>query len=138
MSIEHSCALSPCASPLPLQAFLSHHIACIWWAIGVSDGNKEEAAELVSHYDSKQNLHLEHEEWSAMLEDVVTHRGDWSGCAVRKTVADLVEIRQEIAEIGLELDDIMKVKRERYAALIRHVKARGGGGAKHKGEAPPP
>lgn len=85
---------------------------------------EEEAAELVAHYDSKGNRHLDHEEWSAMLEDVVMHRGDWSGCHLRKTVSDLGEMRSEIREIAEDLAAIQRTRRERFAMLAQMVRGR--------------
>ena len=47
-----------------------------------------------------------------MLEDVVMHRGDWSGCHLRKTVSDLGEMRSEIREIAEDLAAIQRTRRE--------------------------
>jgi len=79
---------------------------------------EEDTGELVARYDGKGGLQLEQDEWAELMKDVVAERGDWEGCAIRKTVADLHELQADFRSVRTQLDGLMKRRLQQQAELI--------------------
>lgn len=79
---------------------------------------EEDTGELVARYDGKGGLQLEQDEWAELMKDVVAERGDWEGCAIRKTVADLHELQADFRSVRAQLDGLMKRRLQQQAELI--------------------
>jgi len=79
---------------------------------------------LVDSYDGKGDRRLEHDEWAALIDDVVSHRGDWEGCALRRTVDYLDDAKDDVARAHELLDAAFHRQNEQHAELVRLVKAR--------------
>ena len=84
----------------------------------------EAVSQMVSLYDGKGDGKLEHDEWSAMIHDVVAHKGDWEGCALRKTVDYLAEAKDEIGEVRECLEAMQRRRGEQLAELARLTRLR--------------
>lgn len=86
--------------------------------------NIEEVQELVARYDGKGDCMLEHDEWAALISDVVAMRADWEGCAIRKTV-DLMKVAHEdVVSLKHELKAVHGRRSDQMRELCQLAKER--------------
>ena len=97
----------------------------------------KQVARLVAAYDAKGAGELEQDEWAGLLEDVVAHRGDWEGCALRRTVDYLAAARGELRQAAAELDALQRRRQHQHADLCRIVRERYPNGIPRGGVKPP-
>jgi hypothetical protein len=86
--------------------------------------DEREVEAVVAAYDGKGNCRLESDEWSALIEDLVAHRGDWEGCALRRTVDYLAEARDGVRELHREVDELRKRRTKQHDELCALVRER--------------
>jgi hypothetical protein len=86
--------------------------------------HEREVDKLVGAYDGKGNRRLEFDEWSALIEDTVAHRGDWEGCALRRTVDYLDEVKDGVREVRQEMKELSERRTEQHAELCALVRER--------------
>lgn len=97
---------------------------------------REELRQLVTSYDGKGDGRLDLDEWAKLVEDVVAHRGDWEGCAVRKTVEYLREARGDLHAASEELAELHQRRAAQYAELGRIMRVRYPNGLPAGGDVP--
>ena len=79
--------------------------------------NIGEVQAMVARYDGKGDCKLEHDEWAAMIQDVVSIRGDWEGCAMRKTVENVYQIKDELEALREEIKQVHIRRQEQIQEL---------------------
>ena len=84
----------------------------------------DELREVVARYDGKGDCMLEHDEWAALIEDVVAMRGDWEGCAMRKTADLMTQTFEDVALLREELRRVRQRRSDQLAELCQLAKER--------------
>ena len=79
---------------------------------------------MISRYDGKGDFTLEHGEWDALISDIVAHRGDWEGCAMRQTVTNIFHVKEEVAGLTRELRELHHHRAQQFQSLQALVKQR--------------
>ena len=97
--------------------------------------DEAELRRLVGRYDSKGACRLETTEWASLIGDIVSPRADWTGCALRKAIRDLMCIKQELAQTQDTLASFAARKREQRGELLRLARQRYPNGVPKGGEA---
>lgn len=86
--------------------------------------SEADMAEVVAAYDATGDGRLETDEWGKFVEDVIAHRGDWEGCAVRQTVDYLFAAKREVRQAASALETLMLRRAEQHAELCKLVRTR--------------
>ena len=78
-------------------------------------------------YDGKGNKRLEHDEWSTLITDLLHDRGEFSACAIRKTVGTLHKAKTTLHGMQAELLQHMAQRNAR----ARETTTQNAGGRPH-------
>lgn len=84
----------------------------------------EELREVVARYDGKGDCMLEHDEWAALIDDVVAMRGDWEGCAMRKTADLMMQTFEDVGLLKQELKMVCQRRSDQLQELCQLAKER--------------
>ena len=119
--IEDHCEVNSALSMERLHSFLLDHDRRGLLKVKAPQ-TTEDCERLVRLYDGKGNRKLEQEEWATLVGDCVQDPGEFTGCAVRKTMRDIHAIRQDLRQARADMEALMQHRKERMDALINLVR----------------